>query len=99
MGKKVIVSEAVRNFADYINRVAYRGESFTLIRGNKPVAELASTGKMIGPHDLWIAAACIAHGLTLVTANVREFQRVPGLAIESWPSGTSVQQERSGRVS
>ena len=62
-------------------------------------AELASTGKMIGPHDLWIAAACIAHGLTLVTANVREFQRVPGLAIESWPSGTSVQQERSGRVS
>jgi tRNA(fMet)-specific endonuclease VapC len=47
-------------------------------------AELASTGKLIGPHDLWIAAACIAHGLTLVTANVREFERVPGLAIESW---------------
>lgn len=47
-------------------------------------AELVSTGKMIGPHDLWIAAACIAHGLTLVTGNVREFQRVPGLAIESW---------------
>ncbi len=41
MRKKVIVSEAVRNFADYINRVAYRGESFTLVRGNKPVAELA----------------------------------------------------------
>lgn len=41
MGRKVIVSEAVRNFADYINRVAYRGESFTLVRGNKPVAELA----------------------------------------------------------
>lgn len=40
MAKRVIVSEAVRNFADYINRVAYRGESFTLIRGNKPVAEL-----------------------------------------------------------
>lgn len=41
MGRKLIVSEAVRNFADYINRVAYRGESFTLIRGNKPVAELS----------------------------------------------------------
>jgi len=54
-------------------------------------AELASTDRMIGPHDLWIAAACVAHGLTLVTGNVREFQRVPGLAIESWPSGTSVQ--------
>lgn len=50
MGNKVIVSEAVRNFADYINRVAYRGESFTLIRGNKPVAELAPVvaGRRLG---------------------------------------------------
>lgn len=47
-------------------------------------AELASAGRMIGPHDLWIAAACIAHGLTLVTGNSREFAQVPGLAIESW---------------
>lgn len=47
-------------------------------------AELSSTGKLIGPHDLWIAAACVAHGLTLVTENVREFECVPGLAIESW---------------
>lgn len=50
MRKRVIVSEAVRNFADYINRVAYRGESFTLIRGNKPVAELVPvvTGRRLG---------------------------------------------------
>lgn len=50
MSKKVIVSEAVRNFADYINRVAYRGESFTLVRGNKPVAELAPVvaGRRLG---------------------------------------------------
>lgn len=50
MGRRVIVSEAVRNFADYINRVAYRGESFTLIRGNKPVAELAPVvaGRRLG---------------------------------------------------
>lgn len=47
-------------------------------------AGLAATGKLIGPHDLWIAAACIAHGLTLVTVNVREFECVPGLATESW---------------
>lgn len=47
-------------------------------------AELASTGELIGPHDLWIAAACVAHGLTLVTGNLREFERVPGLAVESW---------------
>ena len=50
-------------------------------------AQLASTGSLIGPHDLWIAAACIARGLTLITGNVREFRRVPGLAIESWRTG------------
>ena len=47
-------------------------------------AELASAGKVIGPHDLWLAATCIAHGLTIITANMREFSRVPGLAVEIW---------------
>ena len=47
-------------------------------------AELMTAGTPIGPHDLWLAAACVAHGLTLVTGNVREFERVPGLAVESW---------------
>jgi tRNA(fMet)-specific endonuclease VapC len=47
-------------------------------------AELAAAGRMIGSHDLWLAATCIAHGLTMVTANVREFTRVPGLAVEVW---------------
>ncbi len=54
-------------------------------------AELASAGKMIGPHDLWLAAACVAHGLTLVTANVREFQRVPGLSMEEWREQRGIQ--------
>jgi tRNA(fMet)-specific endonuclease VapC len=47
-------------------------------------AELASTGRLIGPHDLWLAAAALAHGLTLATANAREFERVPGLVVEDW---------------
>jgi tRNA(fMet)-specific endonuclease VapC len=47
-------------------------------------ATLAAAGMLIGPHDLWLAATCIAHGLTMVTANVREFTRVPGLAVEVW---------------
>ncbi len=36
----VTVTQVARNFADYLNRVAYRRESFRLVRGNKPVAEL-----------------------------------------------------------
>ena len=47
-------------------------------------AELAASGRLIGAHDLWLAAAALAHGLTLVTANVRHFDRVPGLAVEAW---------------
>lgn len=47
-------------------------------------ADLSAAGSLIGPHDLWLAASCVAHGLTLVTANVREFERVPGLQLEQW---------------
>lgn len=36
----ISVTEAVRNFADVINRVAYRGEHFLLERGGRPVARL-----------------------------------------------------------
>jgi tRNA(fMet)-specific endonuclease VapC len=47
-------------------------------------AALAQDGQLIGPNDLWLAAACIARGLTIVTANVRELERVPGLRVERW---------------
>jgi len=38
----------------------------------------------IGPNDLLIAAHALAADLTLVTANTREFARVPLLRIENW---------------
>ena len=47
-------------------------------------ATLAEQGRLIGPHDLWLAATCLTHGLTISTANVREFERVPGLMVETW---------------
>jgi antitoxin (DNA-binding transcriptional repressor) of toxin-antitoxin stability system len=37
---EVTVTQVARNFAEYVNRVAYRRESFTLLRGKKPLAEL-----------------------------------------------------------
>ncbi len=40
MSESLTVTEVVRHFADYVNRVVYRRESFVLVRGNKPVAEL-----------------------------------------------------------
>jgi len=47
-------------------------------------AQLKRAGTPIGANDLWIAAHALALDCTLVTANVREFRRVPGLRVENW---------------
>ena len=47
-------------------------------------SELEARGKPIGPHDLFIAAHALSLDLTLVTANIGEFSRVPGLKVENW---------------
>jgi tRNA(fMet)-specific endonuclease VapC len=47
-------------------------------------AELARGGTPIGPYDQMIAGHARSLGLVLVTNNVREFERVPGLRIEDW---------------
>ncbi|GFK94819.1 tRNA(fMet)-specific endonuclease VapC [Fundidesulfovibrio magnetotacticus] len=49
--------------------------------------ELKRSGTPIGPMDMLIAAHARSLGLTLVTNNVREFARVPGLAVENWLDG------------
>ncbi|MBM3493971.1 MAG: type II toxin-antitoxin system VapC family toxin [Armatimonadetes bacterium] len=52
-------------------------------------AHLRSAGALIGAHDLWLAATCLTHGLAIVTANVREFRRVPDLVVEVWSGSPS----------
>lgn len=47
---------------------------------------LERAGQKIGAHDLEIASIALARGLTLVTHNVSEFSRVPGLLWEDWES-------------
>lgn len=47
----------------------------------KVYASLAQQGKLIGAHDLIIAATAITHGHGLLTANQHEFNRVPGLKV------------------
>ena len=49
-------------------------------------ADLTQQGKMIGAHDSWLAATCLAHGLRIATHNVRDFDRIPGLEVEKWGS-------------
>jgi tRNA(fMet)-specific endonuclease VapC len=47
-------------------------------------ALLATQGQTIGLVDTLIAGQALARGLVLVTHNVAEFSRVPGLKIEDW---------------
>ena len=42
---------------------------------------LATEGRLIGTNDMWIAATALAHGMSLVTNNQEEFERVPGLVV------------------
>lgn len=50
-------------------------------------SHLERLGTPIGANDLWIAAQAQRHGATVVTDNLREFERVPGLGVENWLVG------------
>ena len=58
------------------NRAAYH---FGQIR-----AELYRIGQLLRPYEMMIAGHARASGLILVTNNVKEFARVPGLRLENW---------------
>lgn len=45
------------------------------------VAQLDRAGSRIGVMDLLIGASALVHGASLVTRNVREFSRIPGLCV------------------
>jgi tRNA(fMet)-specific endonuclease VapC len=47
-------------------------------------SQLEAEGRMIGAYDALIAAQAVRRGITLVTANTREFKRVDGLMWEDW---------------
>lgn len=47
-------------------------------------AELERRGMGLGDADLRIGCIALARGFTMVTGNVRHFQRIPGLTVENW---------------
>ena len=47
-------------------------------------ADLERQGTPIGEADLRIGAIALSRGLTVVTGNVRHFQRIPDLSVENW---------------
>jgi len=72
----------VEEFASLLEVLAYSAKAsqhYGAIR-----AALERTGRPIGVNDLHIAAHARSEGLTLVTNNLAEFERVPGLLMENW---------------
>lgn len=69
-------------FLRYVERYEWTEEC--AVEAGKLRADLVARGTPIGPHDLLIGAHAMSLGATLVTHNVREFERVRGLKIEDW---------------
>jgi tRNA(fMet)-specific endonuclease VapC len=47
-------------------------------------ADLDARGLSLDLEDIWIAATCLVHDLTLVTNNLKHFERFDGLSVEDW---------------
>lgn len=73
---------AVEEFASLLEVLPYGAKAsqhYGAIR-----AELGKTGRPIGVNELHIAAHARSEGPTLVTSNMGEFERVPGLLLGNW---------------
>ncbi len=77
-----------RNFKDvegFLARLEVKDfDSSAALHAGQIRAELAKAGRPIGPYDQMIAGHARALGLIVVTNNVTEFSRVPGIRAENW---------------
>ena len=65
-----------------VNQIAF--ESGAAKEAARIRAILEAQGQPIGPYDILLAGQALVSSLILVTANTREFSRVPGLTLEDW---------------
>ena len=72
----------VEAFASRLTVLPYDREA--AVHTGRIRAELARTGMPIGPYDQMIAGHARSLGLIVVSANTREFMRVPGISVEDW---------------
>ena len=75
-------AQALRQFLAGLEVADFDGAAAEV--GGQVRAWLAAQGTPIGPYDSLIAAHAQALGVTLVTNNTREFERVPGLTLANW---------------
>lgn len=75
----------VEEFASLLEVLPYTAQASMHYGAIRSALEKA--GRPIGVNDLHIAAHARSAGLTLVTNNTSEFERVPGLVLQNWVDG------------
>jgi tRNA(fMet)-specific endonuclease VapC len=75
----------VEEFASLLDVLPYSAKAAAHYGAIRALLEKA--GRPIGVNDLHIAAHARSEGLTLVTNNLGESERVPGLLVENWVAG------------
>ena len=61
MSENVTATELSRNLADYLNRVSYRGETFVVHRGGRPIAELQPHARRVTGREFLASLASEPH--------------------------------------
>ncbi len=79
MARNLAVVEEFASLLEVLPYSAKASQHYGAIR-----AELETAGRPIGVNDLHVAAHTRSEGLTLVTSNMGEFERVSGLLLEKW---------------
>lgn len=74
--------EAIEEFISHLDVLPYDAKASQHYGQIKVTLE--KKGEIIGENDIHIAAHAISQGLILVSNNLKEFRRVPNLALESW---------------
>ena len=72
VGRAVSVTDAARNFSEYLNQVLYKGEQFVLMRGRRPVAVLGPAPRGVRLSELPTLLAGLSH---LSPAEAESFAR------------------------
>ncbi len=76
--------EVIEGFAARVTVLAYDSAAASCTAQLR--AEQAAAGTQIGAYDQMIAGHARSQGLTVVTNNLSEYARVPGLVLEDWSS-------------
>ena len=80
--KLIVLAQAIEEFISHLDVLSYDAKASQHYGHIK--AALEKQGEIIGENDIHIAAHSISQGLILVSNNLKEFKRVPNLALENW---------------